>query len=95
MSEPIRCPFVYANGRRCEGEILSAWRKFFRHGTVVWEPAASGDWRLIDPETSQGWDGPMSHVHLVCSLRGGHAGFMPDDPRMKFDALPERAELQP
>ena len=93
----MRCPFVYSPGRRCKGEIVEAWQKLFRTGGYLrWRPA--DDAWVEDSENDAVWDyacsrfgnpGPTSHIHVVCSPKGGHAGFMPDDQRMEVWDLPE------
>ena len=73
------CPFVYARGKRCTGEIdrVEAYK-----ADIVW--AKLGDsWELSL--------GPRSHYHVFCSLKNDHAGYKKsDDSQMKFywDDLP-------
>jgi hypothetical protein len=75
MNHQIPCPFVYANGRPCEGHInrIEAYS-----ATVQWMQRPNGAWVF-------GWQ-ERSHYHLFCSLKGAHAGMdRTDDPRMKCD----------
>jgi hypothetical protein len=70
----IPCPFVYANGKRCDGEIdrIEAYR-----AELVWERSSEGKWRF-------NWS-PGSHYHLFCSKKGNHAGYKrPDSEQMKL-----------
>ncbi len=95
----MRCPFIYANGKQCEGVIEIAWQKLFRtKKELKWKPV-DGEW-IDDEENDKNWEeacsvcasrnpGGMSHIHLVCSLKGGHGGIMPDNPQMKVWGLPE------
>jgi hypothetical protein len=81
MNHPIPCPFVYANGRLCNGHIT----RIEAYGaTVQWTQCPTGAWAFTWAE--------RSHYHLFCSLKGAHAGMgRPDDPRMKcyVDQLPQ------
>jgi hypothetical protein len=81
MSHQIPCPFVYANGRPCQGHI----NRIGAYGaTVHWTQRPTGEWLFT-------WE-ERSHYHLFCSQKGGHAGMgRPDDPRMKcyVDQLPQ------
>jgi hypothetical protein len=74
MSHQIPCPFVYANGRPCQGHI----NRIGAYGaTVHWTQRPTGEWLFT-------WE-ERSHYHLFCSQKGGHAGMgRPDDPRMKY-----------
>jgi hypothetical protein len=83
MSEQskIPCPFIYANGKKCEGHVAKV--EAFK-ADVSWNRREDGTWQFD-------W-GPRSHYHLSCSLKGNHAGYdRPDDPRMKFyfEQLPD------
>lgn len=73
MLGPIPCPFVYANGRACDGHI-----------TRIEAYKADLEWSLDSEQWVVGF-APRSHYHLFCSAKGGHAGVKrPDDPQMKF-----------
>ena len=75
ISEPIPCPFVYADGRKCTGHIthVEAYKV-----DVSWRPDREGKWQLSIGE-------PRSHYHVFCSEKGNHAGTMrADDPRLKY-----------
>lgn len=81
-ANPIPCPFVYANGRRCTGYVtrIEAYR-----ADLSWDRQPDGSWRFE-------WGRPRSHFHLFCSEKGNHAGTQRrDDPRLKFylDQLPD------
>jgi hypothetical protein len=81
MSGKIPCPFVYANGKRCTGEVV---RVEAYKADITWGPGDDGKWR---PAIGQ----PRSHYHLFCSEKDNHAGYArQDDGRMKFyfDQLP-------
>jgi hypothetical protein len=70
----IRCPFVYADGKRCTGEIK---RIEVYKADITWELQPDGAWEFA-------WY-PRSHYHLFCSEKGSHSGWAKrDDPRMKF-----------
>lgn len=91
MTQKAQCPFVYATGKRCKGEVFSVWRKDFHTGEFETWTVENG--KLVgDPDVLLGYQGGTSHFHIECSLKEGHAGFMPDDPRMKFDTLSELKE---
>jgi hypothetical protein len=82
MDQPIPCPFVYANGKNCPGHItrVEAYK-----ADLSWDRQADGTWKFE-------WDGPRSHYHVFCSLKGNHAGYgRPDDSQMKLylDQLPD------
>ena len=80
MTTRIPCPFVYANGKPCTGEVV---RVEAYKTDLYWSKEQEG-WRF---ETGR----PRSHYHLFCSEKGNHAGSMrADDSRMKFyyDQLP-------
>ena len=104
MCEAMKiCPFVYANGRRCEGELTHAWQELNSMGErLTWYPV-KGRW-IPDEGNDEIWEratsiidepslGSVSQIHLVCSLKGGHAGNRPDDDRMKFNSLSELTQL--
>jgi hypothetical protein len=57
----IQCPFVYATGKRCEGEVVRIERY---HVTAVWEP----------PTWQVGVHDVGTHFHVFCSLKGDHTG---------------------
>ena len=80
---PIPCPFVYANGRRCQGHVkrVEAYK-----ADLAWEAEADGSWSFSAR--------PRSHFHVFCSLKDNHAGFRRDADDLKFyyDQLPD--ELQ-
>ncbi|MGD2145433.1 MAG: hypothetical protein PVH41_01925 [Anaerolineae bacterium] len=70
----IPCPFVYADGKRCTGEIK---RIEVYKADITWSRRPDGAWELE-------WD-PRSHYHLFCSEKGTHSGWAKrDDSRMKF-----------
>lgn len=80
----IPCPFVYANGRRCSGHVVTV--EVYK-ADLRWTHGKDGAWRFS-------WDNPRSHFHVFCSEKGNHSGFRrPDSDQMKFhfDTLP--AEL--
>ena len=77
----IPCPFVYAEGKPCTGEIE---RIEVYQADIKWSRTPDGTWELD-------WY-PRSHYHLFCSQKGSHSGWAKsDDPRMKFhwNELPE------
>jgi len=86
MSPPtVPCPFVYANGRRCPGQIV---RVEAYKADLAWSLQSDGTWSFQ-------WDRPRSHFHLFCSEKGNHAGTIRgDDSRMKFylDRLPDTVQ---
>lgn len=74
LSEPIPCPFVYADGHSCPGRIvrIEAYK-----ADLIWEQGPDGQWRF-------GFS-PRSHYHLFCSEKGNHAGYRRmDDQQMKL-----------
>ena len=74
MEERIPCPFVYAKGKRCIGQItrVEAYK-----ADVAWHRGEDGTWTF-------GCGEPRSHYHLFCSEKGNHAGAKgQDDDRMK------------
>ncbi len=78
----IPCPFVYANGRQCNGHVerVEAYK-----ADVVWFQQPDGTWAV-----QIGF--PRSHYHVFCSEKGNHAGWKrPDSDQMKFylDTLPD------
>lgn len=78
----IKCPFVYANGKRCNGHIASV--EVYK-ADVVWNAGPDGNWGL---EVGI----PESRYHLVCSEEGKHCGDSPpDNEQMKlfYSDLPE------
>ena len=78
---PVPCPFVYADGRHCEGHVVRV---------EVYK--ADDAWAF---DESKGWSFeffPRSHFHVFCSEKGNHSGNRRrDDARLKFyfDDLPE------
>ena len=97
----MRCPFVYANLRQCEGEVHQVWQKLFKTGaTLIWE-YRDGEW-IEDPANDAVWDyacslsrsgqhpGGLSHLHVLCSLKHDHTGAVGQaDWRTKFWSLEE------
>lgn len=78
----IGCPFVYANGKRCNGHIASV--EVYK-ADVVWKAGPDGNWSL---EVGI----PESRYHLVCSEKGNHFDDVrPHDEQMKmfYGDLPE------
>lgn len=78
----MNCPFVYANGKKCEGHITEL--KIIKpHFTI--HLTSDGD-----VESAEIWT--EYHVHLRCSLNGGHHRDQDqEDDRMKvrLEDLPE------
>jgi hypothetical protein len=75
------CPFVDANGRRCNGRIV---RVEAYKADLEWAEKPNGSWEF-------GWFA-RSHYHVFCSEKGNHSGYISeDDERMKFylDTLPK------
>jgi len=73
----IPCPFVYANGKRCTGQIerVEAYK-----ADISWHRRGDGTWRYD-------WGQPRSHYHVFCSLKGNHAGYArQDSDQMKLYA---------
>lgn len=77
----IACPFVYANGKACTGQII---RIEGYKADVGWErDSKTGNWSF--------GASPRSHYHLFCSEKGNHSGYAREDhPSMKlyYDQLP-------
>jgi hypothetical protein len=76
-SDHIPCPFVYADGRRCNGYVarVEAYK-----ADVTWDLAAG----RIDVAR------PRSHYHLFCTEKGNHAGTRRQDALKYYpDQLPE------
>jgi hypothetical protein len=82
----VPCPFVYASGKRCGGQIV---RVEAYKADLFWVAVGPmGEWRM---RTGQ----PRSHYHLFCSEKGNHAGAIgPDSSQLKlyFDQLPEKLQ---
>ena len=76
----VSCPFVYANGKACDGHIVQI--EAYKAGL---------EWKYVD----DGWRFeffPRSHFHLYCSEKGDHVGHKRSaDDRMKFflEQLPD------
>lgn len=80
----IPCPFVYANGKSCRGEVV---RVEAYKADVAWEQNSEGEWEMSAS--------PRTHFHLFCSEKGNHAGYQrQDDPRMKLWGRDLPEELQ-
>ena len=61
----IPCPFEYANGKRCGGDIVK-----------VEAYNADLEWELQEDGSSKfSFGHPRSHYHVFCSEKGNHAGF--------------------
>lgn len=84
MTDPparVPCPFVYADGRRCEGHVV---RVEAYKAELVWTVGEDGTWSFDFQ--------PRSHYHLFCSAKGNHAGFRRNDPaalKAWYSRLPE------
>lgn len=78
----MKCPFVYANGKNCQGYINN-----------LELPKADVSVILNDIGDIQGiFVSPRYHVHLHCSLKGNHAGHSrscPDSMKVWFGDLPK------
>lgn len=78
----IPCPFVYADGKPCDGHIV---RVEAYKADPVWYLRKNGCWS-IDVDRLR------SHLHIFCSEKGDHSGpRRQTDPRMKYwpDQLPD------
>ena len=75
----IPCPFKYANGKPCTGEVVRV--EAYKADLAWWKH--EGSWHFD-------YGRPRSHFHVFCSEKGNHAGMRSDDSRMKFyyDQLP-------
>lgn len=83
-SQPVPCPFVYANGKQCTGHVVRI--EAFK-ADLEWKLDGSGNWKF-------GWTEPRSHFHVYCSEKDGHALHgKPDNNQMKFYANELPAEL--
>lgn len=81
MAKKIPCPFVYANGKRCTGQVVK-----------IETYKADLEWKLQDDGTWHFLHGPLTHYHLFCSEKSNHAGYIgPDSDQLKFyaDQLPD------
>jgi hypothetical protein len=78
----LPCPFVYAKGRKCKGNIIrvEAYR-----ADLTWTLKQDGSWRFD-------WQ-PGTHFHMFCSEKGNHSGYIvPDSEQMKSWTLPPEIE---
>jgi len=72
-TEKIPCPFTYANGKQCPGQVVGI--RAFR-ADPEWQLDAAGVWRFECV--------PRSRYYLVCSEQGGH-----EQLKLYYDRLPE------
>ncbi len=71
----IPCPYVYARGKTCTGEIVGV--EAFK-ANLAWRQRDDGVWSFSLGE-------PKSLYHLFCSEKGNHAGNVKSDSgQMKF-----------
>lgn len=81
----IRCPHIYASGKRCTGHIVSV--EAYK-ADLSWTLQDDGSWVFGAGE-------PRSHYHLFCSEKGNHAGSRRNDSeKMKFYLSDLPAELR-
>jgi hypothetical protein len=64
MAEPVPCPFLYANGKRCKGTVVRVEQY---RVTVGWSYDEDGAWTL-----DWGEDGRGTHFHLFCNAVSEH-----------------------
>ncbi len=83
----MKCPFTYSDGRHCDGYITEI--KIIKANLTVN--------LTVDNEISKTDIDTRYHVHLHCSEKGNHAGYMRQDPeQMKvwWSDLPREVRKQ-